>query len=51
MELVNKLPPMPSGRSDITSHYAACHRAVRCIAAQIVDESDRERVLQHPQVA
>jgi hypothetical protein len=51
MELVKKLPPMPSGRTNMTSHYAACHRAARCIVAQIVDESDMERVLQHPQVA
>jgi hypothetical protein len=24
MELVNKLPPMPSGRTDMTTHYSAC---------------------------
>jgi hypothetical protein len=51
MELVKKLPPTPSGRTDMTTHYAACHRAARCIATQIIDESDRERALQHPQVA
>jgi hypothetical protein len=51
MELVKKLPPMPSGRTDMNAHYAACHRAARCIAAQIINESDRERALQHPQVA
>jgi hypothetical protein len=51
MELVKKLPLMPSGRTDMTAHYAACRRAARCIVAQIVDESDRERALQNPQVA
>jgi hypothetical protein len=33
MELVKKLPPTPSGRTDMIAHYAACHRAARCIAA------------------
>jgi hypothetical protein len=45
MELVKKLPLMPSGCNDMTAHYAACHRAARCIAAQIIDESDKERAL------
>jgi hypothetical protein len=51
MELVKRLPPTPCGRTDMTLHYAACHRAARFIAAQIIDESDRERALQYPQVA
>jgi hypothetical protein len=51
MELVKKLPPMRSGRTDMIAHNAACRRAARCIAAQIVDESDRERALQHPQIS
>jgi hypothetical protein len=51
MELVKRLPPTPSGRTDMTPHYAAYHRATKFIAAQIIDESDRERALQHPQVA
>jgi hypothetical protein len=41
----------PSGRTDMTPHYAACHRAAKYIAAHIVDESDRERALRNPQVA
>jgi hypothetical protein len=45
MVLVKTLPLMPSGRTDVTPHYAACHRAAKYIAAQIVDESDRERAL------
>jgi hypothetical protein len=45
MELVKKLPPTPSGRTDMIAHYAACKRAARCIVAQIVDESDRDRAL------
>jgi hypothetical protein len=51
MELVKKLPPTPSGRTDMTAHYAAYLRAAKCIATQIVDESDRERALRHPQIA
>jgi hypothetical protein len=51
MELVKKLPLTPSGRTDMSAHYAACNRAAQCIAAQIIDESNRERALQHPQVA
>jgi hypothetical protein len=51
MELVKRLRPTPSGRTDMTTHYAACHWAARCIVAQIIDESDRERALQPPQVA
>jgi hypothetical protein len=51
MELVKRLPPTPSGRTDMTPHYAACHHATKFIAAQIIDESNRERSLQHSQVA
>jgi hypothetical protein len=51
MDLVKRLPLTPSGRTDMTPHYAACHRAAKFIAAQIIDESNRERSLQHPQVA
>jgi hypothetical protein len=51
MELVKTLPPTPSGCTDMTPHYAACHRAAKYIAAHIVDESDRERALRNPQVA
>jgi hypothetical protein len=51
MELVKRLPPTLSGCTDMTPHYAACHRAPKFIAVQIIDESDRERALQHPQVA
>jgi hypothetical protein len=51
VELVKRLPPMPSGRTDMTPHYAACRRATKYIAAQIIDESDREKALRNPQVA
>jgi hypothetical protein len=51
MELVNTLPPTPSGRTEMILHYVACHRAKKYIAAQIIDESDRERALRGPQVA
>jgi hypothetical protein len=33
MELVKKLPPTPSGRTDMTAHYSACMQATDCIAA------------------
>jgi hypothetical protein len=45
MELVKTLPPMPSGRTDMTLHYAACHRASKYITEQIIAESDSERAL------
>jgi hypothetical protein len=48
MELVKRLPSTPSGRTNVAAHYAACWRAARCIAAQIVDESDKERAAQNP---
>jgi hypothetical protein len=51
MELVKTLPPMPSRCTDMTSHYAAYHRAAKYIAVQIIAESDRERALQTQQVA
>jgi hypothetical protein len=51
MELVKKLPLMPSGRTDMTTHYTACGRAAECIAAQIIDESDQQRAAQNPLVA
>jgi hypothetical protein len=51
MELVKTLPLTRSGLTNMTPHYAACHRAAKYIAVQIVDESDRERALQNPQVA
>jgi hypothetical protein len=50
MELVKRLPSTPSGRTIMTAHYAAYRRAADCIAAQIVDESDRERAAQNPLV-
>jgi hypothetical protein len=40
MELVKKLPQMPSGRVDMAAHYSACRQATDCIATHIVSESD-----------
>jgi hypothetical protein len=51
MELVKTFPPTPSGRIDMTSHYAACHCAAKYIAARIIAGSDRKRALQEQQVA
>jgi hypothetical protein len=51
MELINTLPLTPNGRTEMISHYAACHRAAKYIAAQIIDESDMERALRGPPVA
>jgi hypothetical protein len=51
MELVKKLPPMPSSRVDMTSHCSACRQAADCIAAQIIVESDQQRAGQNPLVA
>jgi hypothetical protein len=45
MDLVKRLPPTPSGRTDMDPHYAAFHRVAKFIAAQIMDERDRERAL------
>jgi hypothetical protein len=42
---VKTLPLTPSGHTEMTLHYAACHRAANYIVAQIIDESDRERAL------
>jgi hypothetical protein len=50
MELVKTLPPTPSRRTDMTTHYVACHRAAKYIATQIIAESDRERAHRGPQV-
>jgi hypothetical protein len=43
MELVKKLPPTPSGHTDMTAHYSACRQAADYIAAQIISESDQQR--------
>jgi hypothetical protein len=51
MELVKKLPPMPSGRVDMTAHYSPCRQAADCIAAQIISESDQQRAGRDPLVA
>jgi hypothetical protein len=51
MELVKKLPPTPSGRTDMTTHYSACRQATDCIAAQIISESDQHRAGRDPLVA
>jgi hypothetical protein len=51
MELVKRLPSTPSGRTDMAAHYAACRWATRCIVAQTVDESKKERAAQNPPVA
>jgi hypothetical protein len=51
MKLVKTLPPMPSGRTDMTLHYAACHHASKYITSQITAESDSERALHEQQVA
>jgi hypothetical protein len=51
MKLVKRLPPTPSGRTNMTAHYTACGRAADCIATQIIDESDKERAAQSPPVA
>jgi hypothetical protein len=51
IKLVKTLPPTPTGRTEMTPHYAAWHHAAKYIAAQIIDESDRERGLRGPQVA
>jgi hypothetical protein len=50
MKLVKRLPPTPSGRTDMTTHYTACGRATDCIVVQIINESDRERAAQNPPV-
>jgi hypothetical protein len=51
MELVKKLPPTPSGRTDMTAHYSAYRRAADCIAAQIISEIDQQRAGRDPLVA
>jgi hypothetical protein len=51
MELVKTLPLTPSRRTDMSSHYVACHRAAKYITVQIIVESDRERAIREQQVA
>jgi hypothetical protein len=51
MELVKRLPPMPSGRVDMVAHYSACRPTAEFIAAQIVTESDQHRASQNPVLA
>jgi hypothetical protein len=51
MELVKKLPPTPSSRTDMTTHYSACMQAIDCIAAQIISVSDQQRAGRDPLVA
>jgi hypothetical protein len=51
MELVKKLPPMPSGHVDMAAHYSACRKTVDFIVAQIITESDHQREGQNPLVA
>jgi hypothetical protein len=51
MKLVKRLPPTPSGRTDMTAHYTACGRVADCIVAQIINESDKERAAQDPLAA
>jgi hypothetical protein len=43
LELLKTLPPTPSGRVDMDPHYAACEATAKCIARQIITESDRQR--------
>jgi hypothetical protein len=43
LELLKTLPPTPSGRVDMDPHYAACKATTKCIARQIITESDRQR--------
>jgi hypothetical protein len=51
MEMVKKLPPTPSGRTDMAAHYSACRQAADSVAAQIIDESDQQRAARGPVVA
>jgi hypothetical protein len=46
LELLKTLPPTPSGRVDMDPHYAACKATAKCIARQIITESDRQRANQ-----
>jgi hypothetical protein len=43
MNLVKTLPPTPSGRVEMDTHYSACKQAADCIAGQIIIESDHQR--------
>jgi hypothetical protein len=43
LELLKTLPPTPSGRVDMDPHYATCEATAKCIARQIITESDRQR--------
>jgi hypothetical protein len=49
MEVVGTLPPTRGGRTDMSVHYAVCHRATKAIAEQIITESDKERAPCDPQ--
>jgi hypothetical protein len=51
MKLVKTLPPTPSGCVEMAAHYSACKQAADCIAAQIISESDYQRVSWDPLVA
>jgi hypothetical protein len=51
MNLVKTLPPTPSGRVEMTSHYSACRHTADCIATQIISESDHQRASRDPLVA
>jgi hypothetical protein len=51
MKLVKMLPPMPSGRIEMATHYSACRHATNCITAQIISESDHQRASHDPLVA
>jgi hypothetical protein len=44
LELLNALPPTPSGHVDMDPYYAASRDMADCIAQQIITESDRQRV-------
>jgi hypothetical protein len=43
LELLKTLPPTPSGRVDMDPHYATYKAMAKCIARQIITESDRQR--------
>jgi hypothetical protein len=51
MNLVKTLPPTPSGRVEMTAHYSACRQTADCIAAQIISESDHQRMSWDPLIA
>ena len=49
MEAVGTLSETPSGRTDMGPHYAACIGAAKRIADQIIEQSDRERLVREQQ--